>query len=243
MSDRLSGLETTRTTTPDVQPYSYFIRMIKVVLPLIVFIIIGLLLIWPQISDIETAPLTQQDISALQEAQSENLLLNPVFNTLDDKGKPFSITAHEARQNRDDRDKIVLTAPAAEMNNDDNIHGSDGGHYVRLAHKSMLDEIEAAIEAQISDLLENGVTKQEVQLAIERMQAEAVFARDSLGAPPRILGTALMTGQSIEDIEAWPEQIGAVSVEAVNAAARALLEASGTVTTRLTPNQNTAGKS
>ncbi len=106
-----------------------------------------------------------------------------------------------------------------------------------------LDEIEAAIDTQITDLLKNGVTKEEVRFAIDRMQSEAVFARDSLGAPPRILGTALMTGQSIEDIEAWPEQIGAVSVEAVNAAARALLEASGTVTTRLTPNQNTAGKS
>ena len=105
-----------------------------------------------------------------------------------------------------------------------------------------LDEIEAAIEAQISDLLENGVTKQEVQLAIERMQAEAVFARDSLVAPPRILGNALMTGQSIEDVEAWPERIGAVTVEAVNAAARAVLETSGAVTTRLTPNQKIEGK-
>ena len=48
-----------------------------------------------------------------------------------------------------------------------------------------LDEIETAVEAQIEDLLKNGVTEEEVRLAIERMQAEAVFARDSLnGAGP-----------------------------------------------------------
>ena len=52
--------------------------------------------------------------------------------------------------------------------------------------------------------MKNGVTEEEVRLAIERMQAEAVFARDSLTAPARILGNALMTGQSIKDVEAWP---------------------------------------
>tara|TARA_B100001750_G_C15440499_1_gene563287 strand:+ start:260 stop:889 length:630 start_codon:yes stop_codon:yes gene_type:complete len=163
MSDRLSGLETTRTTTPDVQPYSYFIRMIKVVLPLIVFIIIGLLLIWPQISDIETAPLTQQDISALQEAQSENLLLNPVFNTLDDKGKPFSITAHEARQNRDDRDKIVLTAPAAEMNNDDNTFylEAENGEYDQMRKTLILNN-----DVVLKDKKNNVLTTQDLTTSI-----------------------------------------------------------------------------
>ena len=40
------------------------------------------------------------------------------------------------------------------------------------------------------------------------MQAEAIFARDSLGGPPRILGNALMTGQTAADVEAWPIGLG-----------------------------------
>jgi zinc protease len=92
-------------------------------------------------------------------------------------------------------------------------------------------------------VLENGVTDEEVKLAVERMQAEAVFARDSLNAPPRILGNALMSGQSIEDVEAWPERIGAVTKQAVDAAARAVLRTGGTVTTRLTPQSKPEKKS
>ncbi|MEC8372982.1 MAG: insulinase family protein, partial [Pseudomonadota bacterium] len=106
-----------------------------------------------------------------------------------------------------------------------------------------IDEIETAVEAQIEDLLTNGVTKEEVRLAIERMQAEAVFARDSLTAPARILGNALMTNQSIKDVETWPERIGAVTVEAVNAAAQSVFGNAGTVTTRLTPSKKTKDKS
>ena len=96
-----------------------------------------------------------------------------------------------------------------------------------------LDEIEAAIEAEIEKLLANGVTETEVRTAIERMQAEAIFARDSLGGPPRILGNALMTGQTLADVEAWPDRIGQVTKADIEAAARAVLNGSGAVTTRL----------
>lgn len=105
-----------------------------------------------------------------------------------------------------------------------------------------LDEIESAIEAEMAAVLKNGVTEREVKMAVERMQAEAIFARDSLSAPPRILGNALMSGQSIEDVEAWPERIGAVTKEAVDAAARAVFSGSGTVTTRLMPQSKPKDK-
>ncbi|MEL0018806.1 MAG: pitrilysin family protein [Rickettsiales bacterium] len=103
--------------------------------------------------------------------------------------------------------------------------------------------IETAVEAEIDRLLDTGVTEDEVKMAIERLQAEAIFARDSLSTPPRILGNALMTGQTIADVEAWPERIGAVTVEAVNAAARELLSTGGAVTTRLTPKAQPEDKS
>ena len=50
-------------------------------------------------------------------------------------------------------------------------------------------------------------------------------------------------GQSIEDVETWPERNGAVTVEAVNAAAQSVFGNAGTVTTRLTPSKKTKDKS
>jgi zinc protease len=90
--------------------------------------------------------------------------------------------------------------------------------------------IEAAIDANIASLLENGVTEEEVAQAIHRLQASAIKARDSLSGPAQLIGRALTTGQSIEDIEAWPERIGAVTAEAVLAAAREALVLDRSVT-------------
>jgi zinc protease len=80
--------------------------------------------------------------------------------------------------------------------------------------------IEAALDSELATLLARGVSHEEVSDAKQRLVADAIFARDSLGGPPRIIGAALATGRSIEDVEAWPDRIGEVTVEQVNAAAR-----------------------
>jgi lipopolysaccharide export system protein LptC len=128
MADRLSGLDNQRISG-NVQPYSSFVRWIKIILPLSVLGIVGLLILWPQIMKVETAPLTREDITALKEAERENRLLQPVYNTLDSKGNPVLITAQEARQNRDEKNKVYLINPSAEMTETDNIlsfHASEG---------------------------------------------------------------------------------------------------------------------
>ena len=90
--------------------------------------------------------------------------------------------------------------------------------------------------ARISvEQVEEGVTAEEVSEAIERLQSAAVFARDSVSTPARVLGSALVTGQTLEDVEAWPERIGAVTVEQVNAAARAVIDDRRSVTAVLKP--------
>jgi zinc protease len=67
------------------------------------------------------------------------------------------------------------------------------------------------------------------------MAREAIFARDSLQGPAMSFGTALASGRTIEDVEEWPERIGAVTVEQVNAAARAVLGQTNPVTGLLLP--------
>ena len=46
------------------------------------------------------------------------------------------------------------------------------------------------------------------------------------------------TGRTVEDVETWPERIGAVDVARVNAAARAVIENSRSVTPLLLPEKD-----
>ncbi|MDH3229651.1 MAG: insulinase family protein [Alphaproteobacteria bacterium] len=98
-----------------------------------------------------------------------------------------------------------------------------------------LAPVQAAMEAEIEKLLRDGVTEDEVARAKARLQAEAIYARDSLRAPAQSLGGGLVVGMTVEEIEAWPERIGAVTVAAVNAAARSVLGNEAPVTTMLIP--------
>ncbi len=47
------------------------------------------------------------------------------------------------------------------------------------------------------------------------LAAEAIKARDSLRGPAQILGSGMATGQSLDDIQSWPERIAAVSADDV----------------------------
>jgi zinc protease len=98
-----------------------------------------------------------------------------------------------------------------------------------------LDKFEAALEEVVKQVLADGFTAEEVARAKERMQADAIYARDSLDGPARIVGTALATGRSLDEIENWPEHIGAVTLDEVTAAARLVLHDNIAVTGVLLP--------
>ena len=101
-----------------------------------------------------------------------------------------------------------------------------------------INELEAALRAEIARLLEGGVTEAEVAAAKRRLRAAAIFARDSLGTGPNIFGRALTTGQSVADVESWPERIEAVTVEQVDAAAHAVFLDNRSVTGLLLPAES-----
>ncbi len=84
--------------------------------------------------------------------------------------------------------------------------------------------VEAAIDEELRVLIRDGVTAQEVADAKTRLTEAAIFARDSLSGPAMIFGYSLATGSTIEDIEYWPYDIEAVTIEQINAAARRYLD-------------------
>jgi zinc protease len=93
-----------------------------------------------------------------------------------------------------------------------------------------LEALEAALDEILDRALREGVSELEVERAKKRMQAEAVYARDSLSGAARIIGSALTSGLEIDDVELWPTRVGAVTAEQVNAAARSVLRPERSVT-------------
>jgi zinc protease len=101
--------------------------------------------------------------------------------------------------------------------------------------------VEAAVEEVVAGLLRDGVTEAEVARAKQRLRYDAIYARDSVFGPARTFGVALATGQRVEDVEAWPARIAAVTAADVDEAARAVLGAPGHVTGVLLPAAGVRG--
>jgi zinc protease len=112
---------------------------------------------------------------------------------------------------------------------------SQFGFYASPSQGVDVAALEAAMDAEIAALLADGVSDEEVERVKTRLVREAVYARDSLSTAARIFGAALSMGLSVEDVEAWPERIAAVTTAQVNAAARAVLVPETSVTGLLLP--------
>jgi zinc protease len=108
--------------------------------------------------------------------------------------------------------------------------------YVAPRPGQELEPAEAALRKEIALLLEKGVTEEEVAAAKKRLAAGAVYARDSLSTAPRVIGSALTTGGSLEQVESWPDRIAAVTTEEVNAALKVVLREEQSVTSYLLPD-------
>ena len=103
---------------------------------------------------------------------------------------------------------------------------------------SMAD-IETATMAEIRRLLSEGVSAAEVDRVKNHLQASALYSRDSLSGVARIIGASLVAGRNLEDVQAWPERIGAVTPDEIVKAARQVLKDDAAVTTVLLPEKRT----
>lgn len=96
-----------------------------------------------------------------------------------------------------------------------------------------LGEIEEAVDGILADVKSTGIDEADVARATRRLQAEAVYARDSLTNGAQILGRALAIGLPVDHVERWPSRIAAVTADDVSAAARSVLRPEGSVTALL----------
>ncbi len=122
--------------------------------------------------------------------------------------------------------------------------GLDQGRFVLYATPSQdvsLAELETAMDAALASALKDGFTAKALERSRTGLLAAAVYARDNLFTSPRIFGDALTSGLSVERVEAWPDEVRAVSMEQVMAAGRAVLDMRRSVTGLLLP-ENGEGK-
>jgi len=107
--------------------------------------------------------------------------------------------------------------------------------YAAPAPGVSLETLEAAVDEVVAELLRDGVTEAELERSRTGMLAGAVYARDSMFSSPRIFGSALTAGLSVEQIEAWPAEVAKVDADQVLEAARTVLVPRRSVTGWLQP--------
>lgn len=93
-----------------------------------------------------------------------------------------------------------------------------------------LEQLEEAMNKVVDELVANGVTDEELVRAKTLLTSAAVYARDSQAQMARIYGSALVSGETIEDVEAWPARINEVTADQVKAAAQYVLQMNRSVT-------------
>jgi len=93
-----------------------------------------------------------------------------------------------------------------------------------------LHDVETAVDAILAEAAENGITADELELAKNRLIADAVYAQDNQASLARWYGAGLATGETVESIRQWPDAIRSVTADAVREAARTWLSAKASVT-------------
>ena len=98
--------------------------------------------------------------------------------------------------------------------------------------------MESAMDALLEQILEDGVSAEDVARAQNTVNSAMIFARDSVTRLARRVGGGLSVGLTVEEITGWTDEINAVTVDDVNAALRQVLDQRKSVTGLLLPAED-----
>lgn len=109
------------------------------------------------------------------------------------------------------------------------------GFYALAAGNTRLEDIEASVDAVIQDVIEKGVTNEELERAKTTEVANMIYASDSQQSLAHTYGWSLTTGRTVKDVEEREARLRAVTREDVQAAAVKYLDKNRSVTGYLIP--------
>ena len=93
-----------------------------------------------------------------------------------------------------------------------------------------LAEMESAMDAVITKFLQDGVEPEAFERIKRQLRASEIYARDNVEGLARQYGTALTSGLTVADVQAWPDVLQAVTPEDVMQAAREVFNRNNAVT-------------
>jgi zinc protease len=99
-----------------------------------------------------------------------------------------------------------------------------------------LQTVEAGVDAVLADVIAHGITADELDRAKTDLVADAVYAQDNQATLARWYGSGLATGETIDEIRNWPDNVRAVTADAVRDAAKHWLDVRRSVTGYLVKN-------
>ncbi len=98
-----------------------------------------------------------------------------------------------------------------------------------------LEEVQQAVDTEIAAIVKDGVGERELEAAKDRFVRSMIFARDNQSSMANIYGASLATGETVEDIQAWPDRIKKVTAADIQKVAAKYLKAGNSVTGYLLP--------
>ncbi|NSX55006.1 M16 family metallopeptidase [Parasulfitobacter algicola] len=93
-----------------------------------------------------------------------------------------------------------------------------------------LQEAEDALDQAVADFITEGVDTEALNRLKMQMRAEQIYERDNVGSVARRYGAGLTSGLTVEDIQAWPDILQAVTEEDIIAAAEMVFDEDKAVT-------------
>ena len=93
--------------------YSRIIQKLQIAMPLIAAAIITFIFVWSGFNRYDLV--TPQQNAKTSPEMAKNQLLNPRFESSDDKGQPYTLTARQALQGETDQQPMLLEQPRGEM--------------------------------------------------------------------------------------------------------------------------------
>ena len=93
-----------------------------------------------------------------------------------------------------------------------------------------LNEVEEAMDAALAAFIETGVDAEQLDRIKMQLRASQIYARDNVDGIANRYGRALASGLTVQDVQAWPDILQAVTGDDIIAAARDVLVPETSVT-------------
>ncbi len=151
---------------------SRIVRKLRYILPFLALILTVIVVTWDE-SGKHIEPLKKEELIPASQ-NVENELLKPVFNSVDEKNQPFTVTADRAVQGRENPDIVELEKPVAELQQTDGSKIAGEAASGLYEQKSQKLNLEGDVHLKHS----NGFTLTTQELRIDMAAQKAYSGRD-----------------------------------------------------------------